>query len=121
MKIKRIFYIKDNVVECDANIFREVATTEEQCDKIIKHIVKINKNILKTHNTFVYKISLESVNLLDVRYASFFIKLIKTLQKKFRYVLEKLHLTNTSLQFTYCWSIISYVIYPDVLSKIQIS
>jgi hypothetical protein len=121
MKIKNIFEIEENIVTCNENNFRMVATTKEKTDKIIEYIVKINKRILKKYKTFIYKINLENVNLTDIQYTSFFIKLITILQEKFKDELEVLYLTNTSPYFSYVWSIINYIIYPDILKKIKIS
>ena len=73
---KKLVKIKNNTINIDVDYFCEIIKDEENHDKIIEYVIKINKKILKKYETFNYVISMESVSLYDLYYFEFFKNLI---------------------------------------------
>ena len=113
-----MFNIDKNVVTIDVDYFKEHICSDNY-DYIICKVTKINNKILKDYNSLIYKVSLESINLLDLVHIKFYIKLVVVLQETFKDCLEKLYLYDCN-DYVYIFDYVKKYINKTTSDKIII-
>ena len=118
---KKLFNVDKNNINLDLNYLRKLLEDRNVKQKeIIKSAISTNQNILKNYKSIIMNINVACVRIDDMKYFSFFKKIIDTMQEKFKDDTEMIHITGSSKTFQYIFGVISIFLDNDLLQKIRI-
>jgi hypothetical protein len=119
---EKLYSVNNNNISVNLEYFRTLLNDNDvNNDEIIESIVQMNNDIIKINKKkLVFIIDVDCLNIHDIRYINFFIKLLFVVQERFKQNIKMIQIVNSNKIFKSLFEKISVFMNADVLERFNI-